>query len=400
MGIKSNKQQGRIYLDPLSLGSSEILTLAGSPVQTYDKMLKEYAADRTLTPLVLMPRVSAYDKKQNYGDMALTGVEWFEGAPKDKSANRIVDGEYYSISDGKGDVPKYALTIRKNVPPETPMEIFAIAIFTDPRTKKEMRVERSKKLYTHLYDNKNYSLKLNHAASIVTDPLRLADRSGMWEKTLEPQLMTGTEAVPDEHAAYYWDILDGENYRPITPEDPGITCHDEHGVYTRTLTYEAKLLTDDSFRVRACEYAGVRPQAPTDSRLSQVIGVKTMISATLECEVAQTKGFVLDDNMQRPSAYELRIYDNRREYGPEFDDLLRIVWKGQSSKPGEPEKVLADGGHSLEFIPAEKGFPAGYTFAVWAEVSTFVGLRLLKDAQDNLIVTDDRSAYVVDAVYE
>ena len=62
--------------------------------------------------------------------------------------------------------------------------------------------------------------------------------------------------------------------------------------------------------------------------------------------------------------------------------------------------MLADGGHSLEFIPAEKGFPAGYTFAVWAEVSTFVGLRLLKDAQDNLIVTDDRSAYVVDAVYE
>ena len=34
MGIKSNKQQGRIYLDPLSLGSAEILTLAGSPVQT------------------------------------------------------------------------------------------------------------------------------------------------------------------------------------------------------------------------------------------------------------------------------------------------------------------------------------------------------------------------------
>ena len=57
--------------------------------------------------------------------MELTGVEWFEGAPRDKSANRIVEGEYYSISDGSGGVPKYALTIRKNTPPEKPVEYSA-----------------------------------------------------------------------------------------------------------------------------------------------------------------------------------------------------------------------------------------------------------------------------------
>ena len=91
MGIKSNKQQGRIYVSPLSI-QGEIIVLSGSPVQTYDKQLREYSPDRTLTPLVIVPKVSAFDEKTVFGEMELTGVEWFEGAPRDKSANRIVEG--------------------------------------------------------------------------------------------------------------------------------------------------------------------------------------------------------------------------------------------------------------------------------------------------------------------
>ncbi|MFR5959934.1 MAG: hypothetical protein ACLUHA_12830 [Bacteroides stercoris] len=45
-------------------------------------------------------------------------------------------------------------------------------------------------------------------------------------------------------------------------------------MYTRKLVYQAKYVTGASFRVRACEYAGSRPQAPTDGRLEKVIEVK------------------------------------------------------------------------------------------------------------------------------
>ena len=166
-------------MSPLSI-QGEIIVLSGSPVQTYDKQLREYSPDRTLTPLVIVPKVSAFDEKTVFGEMELTGVEWFEGAPRDKSANRIVEGEYYSISNGSGGVPKYALTIRKNTPPEKPVEYFGIAIFTDPRTNREVRCERSVKSYAHLYDNKAYSLRLKGDSVMVTDPLRLADRSGYW----------------------------------------------------------------------------------------------------------------------------------------------------------------------------------------------------------------------------
>lgn len=388
MGIKSNKQQGRIYVTPLSV-QGEIIVLSGSPAQTYDKQLREYNPDHTLVPLVMIPRISAFDGSGSVnGEMTLTGVEWFEGAPQDKSANRIVDNEYYTISDGIGDVPRYALTVRKNVPPETPMEYFAIAIFTDPRTNREVRTERSMKVYSHLYDNKAYSLRLKGDTVMVTDPLRLSERSGYWSREIEPQLYTGTEPVDDAHAAYFWDILEGDAYRPVTVNDPGIICHDSEGIYTRKLIYQAKYVTNASFRVRACEYSGSRPQSPTDGRLEKVVEVKTEISASLLCEIIQTKGFTLSDDMQQPSAYEIRIFDNRREYGTEYDDLFRITWKGQSAKPGEQEKVLAIGGRTLEFIPAEKGFPSGYIFQVWAELELASGESLMGDEEGALVASE------------
>ena len=52
------------------------------------------------------------------------------------------------------------------------------------------------------------------------------------------------------------------------------------------------------------------------------------MAASLNCEIIQTKGFTLSDDMKQPSAYEVRIFDNRREYGTEYDDLFRITWKG------------------------------------------------------------------------
>ena len=54
-------------MSPLSI-QGEIIVLSGSPVQTYDKQLREYSPDRTLTPLVIVPKVSAFDEKMVFGN--------------------------------------------------------------------------------------------------------------------------------------------------------------------------------------------------------------------------------------------------------------------------------------------------------------------------------------------
>ena len=105
------------------------------------------------------------------------------------------------------------------------------------------------------------------------------------------------------------------------------------------------------------------------------------MAVSLNCEIIQTKGFTLSEDMKQPSAYEIRIFDNRREYGTEYEELFRITWKGQSGKPGETEKVLATGGRTLEFIPADKGFPKGHIF----QVGLLIGESLMGDEEGAVI---------------
>ena len=81
------------------------------------------------------------------------------------------------------------------------------------------------------------------------------------------------------------------------------------------------------------------------------------MAASFNCEIIQTKGFTLSDDMKQPSAYEIRIFDNRREYGTEYDDLFRIIWKGQSAKPGEPEKRAGNRWADVGVHSGGQGFP-------------------------------------------
>ena len=107
--------------------------------------------------------------------------------------------------------------------------------------------------------------------------------------------------------------------------------------------------------------------------------------------------------MKQPIAYKKRIFDNLREDGTEYDDLFRITWKGQSAKPGEPEKVLATGGRTLEFIPADKGFPAKYIFHVRAEVGLLIGESLMGDEEGAVISSqiDGKTVFIATGpVYE
>ena len=80
------------------------------------------------------------------GNRTITGVEWYEGSPKADGSNRISNNDNYVISDT--GLPTYSLKVKKNVEPNTPMDIFAIFTITDTRRSTEVKVERSVSLYT------------------------------------------------------------------------------------------------------------------------------------------------------------------------------------------------------------------------------------------------------------
>lgn len=116
--------------------------------------------------------------------------------------------------------------------------MFCVAKFTDVRTQQTVRVEMSAKVYTVVYESRNYKVAIDCPPSWKIDPLK----ETTWLHTITAQLYSGSEAVEDAHAAYWWQVKEeGGDWREITAEDEElwITCKDG-GVFTKALTFDAR----------------------------------------------------------------------------------------------------------------------------------------------------------------
>ena len=390
MAYKTQSDSIFTTVDPLSLHYG-IEVVSGNTVQTYNNETKEYEPDRTLVPLILMPYVGAYDPEgKQDGKQTLTAVEWYDGVPKLDFSNRITAGDDYDIGDGTvTGFPKGALKVKKNVPADTPMQVFCVAKFTDVRTQSTVSVEMSVKLYTAVYESRNYKVTLDCPPSWKVNPL---DET-TWTHTLTAQLYSGTEAVADDNAAYWWEVMaDGDTgYRTPTAEDEElwIACKDASGVFTKTLTFDARMFKYAKFRVRAAYYDGDRPLAPEEDRIQAETAVNVELPPTLKADQTQTKGFRMASDFSTPTGYKVSMYDNRRTLTDEEAQGFFVTrWKGKSAKAGSSEIEL-NSGLSVEFVPKDKGFDPSAAVDVWAEVSVYEKHAVLTDDDGNILTDDD-----------
>lgn len=380
MALRSNKKNIFIHVDPLTF-NAEIEVLGGNNVQTFNRETQEYEPDRTLVPLVLMPSVIVQDPHgvQN-GIQTLTSVEWYDGAPLADASNRISAGTDYEIGDGTVDnFPKYALKCRKNVNPNTPMEIYAIAVFIDQRRNTEIKVERSITVYTAYYDAQNFSVKLDKPASWDINPLTVVpDAEGYWKHTVTAQLYSGKNPVDDANAAYWWEVFEDGKWHTVSEDDLSvwIDCKDAEGNFSKTLTFDARMVNKNvAFRARAAFFESDRPSAPKSEELMADTSVTVRMPSTLNVDTVQTKGARMNINMDTPVAYEAVISDNRDIVPASKDKLFQIQWYGRSEKPGSRD-VLLGTGRSIEFVPKDKGFDKNYPVSIYASVEFYSGHAL------------------------
>lgn len=399
MAYKTQSQTVITAVDPLSL-NAEIKVVSGNPVQTFDSERGEYEPDRKLVPLILMPSVSAADPDgvQN-GTQTLTGVEWYDGAPAADYSNRITGNDDYEIGGGTAaGFPKYALKVRKNVPADTPAQIYCIAAFTDVRTQTAVRIELGIQIYTVVYEGRNYKLALNVPSSWHINPVIEA---GEWEHTITAQLYSGTKAVEDTRAAYWWEVRDeGGEWRDITADDEEqwLTCRKD-GEFVRTLTFDARMFKTASFRVTAAYYDGERPENPAQSGLVAETTVTVRVPGTLKIDMLPMMGVKVAGDFSTKVGYQINAYDNRREYSDaQKDGMLQVRWRGKSSKAGAQE-VLIDSGNSVAFVPRDKGFDAAYPVAVWAEADVYAEHKVLTDGSGK-VITDDSGKIIIVPTYE
>ena len=381
MAIKTNKKTMVVHVDPLTL-NSEIEIIGGNNVQTFNRETQEYESDRTLVPLVLLPSVIAKDPDgvQN-GKQELTNVEWYNGVPLSDGSNRISASADYEIGDGKVEgFPKYALKFKKNVDPNKPMEIYSVSVFTDRRRNVEMKVENSIKVYTAYYDALNYSVKLDKPESWTINPLQVVpDAEGYWKHTITAQLYSGKSKVDDKNAAYWWEIFENEAWRAISDDDQSvwIDCKDEAGNFTKTLTFDARLIDGNTaFRARAAYYETERPVSPKSEELRADTSVFVKMPKTLDVDIMQTKGARMSTKLDTLTGFEAVLSYNKDVVPADKNHLFQIAWYGRSEKPGSKD-VLIGYGRTIEFIPKDKGFQPGYLVSVYADVKFYNGHRLV-----------------------
>ena len=387
-------------VDPLSLHKG-IEVVSGNAVQTYNNETKEYEPDRTLAPLILMPYVEAADPEGVQGGrQTLTAVEWYDGVPAKDFSNRITDGTDYEVGDGTVQgFPKDALKVKRNVPADEPAQVFCVAKFDDRRTGGTVRVEMGVKLYTAVYESRNYKVELDCPSSWTVNPLE----EDTWTHTLTAQLYSGKEAVADANAAYWWEVK-GEGdagFRAPTEEEleAWLTCKGADGNFTRTLTFDARMMKSARFRVRAAYYDGDRPGTATDETIQAETFVNVEITKSLTVDQLLTKGARVASDFSTKVGYKIAAYDNRRNVGTDkIDELMQVRWKAKSGKPGSGTVDL-DSGRELEFVPKDRGFDKAYPVAVYSEVSVYEKHKVLTDA-DGKWVTDAGGKVVIVPVFE
>ena len=389
MAIVTKQKDISVHIDPISF-TADIEVISGNVAQTYNNDSKEFEPDRSMVPCLLMPYVEVSDPEgQMNGKRAITGVEWYEGAPLGDGSNRIVNGDDYVISDT--DTPTYSLKVKKNVEPNTPLQITAIFTITDTRKNTEVKFERSINLYTALYDIANYALSIDAPKAWTIDPLReTADSNGKWLHTITAQLTTGLQKVADENAAYWWQINEGSGWRDITQDelDIYISGKDTEGNWTKTLAFDARFIRSTSFRCLSRFYEGERP---TSSNSSLTVGsaINVQMPKSLKVQIRQLSGSKINATMSTPVKFECVLSDNRQIIGTDKDKLFTVIWKAHSGKAGVSDKE-AGRGRTMTFIPSSLGFDKDYGMSIYAEVKLYAVTALV--TSDGKVMTINNKA--------
>lgn len=360
-----------VQIDPISFIAG-IKILSGNSAQTYNQDSKEYEPDRKIVPCIIMPYVSVSDPEDMMNGLQdITGVEWYEGAPKQDNSNRITTNADYVISDE--GTPKFSLKVKKNIEPNKPIEVFGIFTITDKRRNTEVKFTRSIPFYTAYYDIRNYSVRIDQPESLMIDPLKeKADSQGRWMHSITAQLYSGATAAADDNAAYWWDVNDGSGWRDVTEKELAIFISGKNsdGTWNKTITYDARFIRNLSFRCHAKYYEGSQKPSDSESSSVAVCVVNVQISQTLDVQIKQTAGAKVNAKMTTPVSFEVVIMNKDSIIGDDKMDLFSVRWKLRTSKVGVADKVIGSG-KTVSFIPASLGVSPSEVISVYAEVDIY-----------------------------
>lgn len=227
-----------ILYQPLSVSLS-LEVAGGSLNQNRNGLTGEYEPDRSLFPLVLRPRLMITDPDGllDQGDHSsdLVDTRWYIGS--DESGEMIT-----SQTDGFTLGTYGTLTVKRNVAPDQPVNLFFSCAFIDPRTGKTFRKTCVTTLSSVSSVQFNLSLEIDAALKMAVSPFR-----NNQTRKITATMHNGSDIVADTDAVYLWQVRDGASFRSITADDLFYVS----GQNTKTLTIDRRFIDKETIRVMA-----------------------------------------------------------------------------------------------------------------------------------------------------
>lgn len=237
---------------PLNVSAS-LVQSGGAVTQTHCAETGEYVPDRSLTPLVITPAVSAQDPEgiMTEGNARLVASAWY-ALPEDIAA-AVPDGSYigkelskymitaategYSVDGTSG-----ALTVSKNVPYLSPVVLVFTAGITDTRSGRIVRVQDSITLSTS---------SVAVAASFTIDkpsPWNYDPVSDNGTRTIKASLLLGGMRPDPAKVSmeFWWYRVSGNDEILVSGDD----LFYESGQGTDTLVIDPSYIDSETLRCK------------------------------------------------------------------------------------------------------------------------------------------------------
>jgi putative uncharacterized protein (fragment) len=230
-----------ILYQPLSV-SLFMDEVGGSTTQRKNNVNGEFDPDRTLFPLVLRPRLIIKDPDHLLQDgdqtSGLIDTRWYIGS--NESGPRITKDTSGFTLGAYGE-----LSVKRNVEPSTPLNLYFTCAFIDARTQKTFRKTYLVTLTTAQSTELNLSIEIDAARKMPVNPFKSQAR-----RTLTATFRNGQETIADSKAVYLWKVRDSttRQLRAITADDLFYVS----GQGTKSLVIDRRFVDKELVQVEAC----------------------------------------------------------------------------------------------------------------------------------------------------
>ena len=246
--MRIKQTTGRVVHSPLNL-IFQMTVLGGSARQQYDTAYQTYEPNRSITPLLLQPKltVSDPDGTLTAGDYThkLVNAAWtLKTCVQGQSAwQTLASAGNYSVN-----ASTKALTLMYNVPTGSALRLSFHAEFLDTRRNETHPVNWETDLTTEARIGHNLSLDTGRWASKV----RLSPFKNWGKFQIQVQMKDGTDDIQDSRVQYTWEWWDEESHawKSDMSEQPWCVS----GNQTKAITVDQDYIENVLLRVTATAF--------------------------------------------------------------------------------------------------------------------------------------------------